>query len=505
VKQPLRGLPLRIRLVAAVVALVAAGLAVTGAVATASLHSYLLQRVDNQLIGAQIPPNVCGDFGIGPGGEHGGRDFQNQFYVQQLASDGTVVCTLHASTSDDAPAVGTLSTTQADALSAHPFTVGSVDGGTSWRVLVRVFPDGDRRVVAATLTDVNHTVGRLVALEIVISLVVLVLLAGAGYLVIRRSLKPLLDVEHTAVAIAGGDLSQRVPDLDPRTEIGRLTRALNAMLGQIEHAFARQRASEQSARASEDRMRRFVADASHELRTPLTSIRGFAELYRQGAVADPADVARVMRRVEDEAERMGLLVEDLLLLARLDEERPLSLAPVDLLTIAADAVHDAQAIAPDRSVTLDVDGAPPVVLGDEPRLRQVVHNLVSNALQHTPPATPVEVRLHASAGDALVEVVDHGPGLAPDAQARVFERFYRVDTSRTRDAGGAGLGLSIVAALVAAHGGSVTVDDTPGGGTTFRVSLPMVSRPRLTATSQAAPSARSAMPDTLSSDPAQED
>jgi two-component system, OmpR family, sensor kinase len=252
-----------------------------------------------------------------------------------------------------------------------------------------------------------------------------------------------------------------------------LTRALNAMLGQIEHAFARQRESEQAARASEDRMRRFVADASHELRTPLTSIRGFAELYRQGAVREPREVTRLLRRVEDEATRMGLLVDDLLLLARLDQERPLSFAPVDLLTVVGDVVHDARAVTPDRTIGLTIDEGPPIVLGDEQRLHQVVQNLVVNAVRHTPAGTDVQVHLATLDGHAVVSVIDHGPGLDPQARERVFERFYRVDSSRARDAGGSGLGLSIVAALVAAHGGRVAVEDTPGGGATFRIELPL--------------------------------
>ena len=220
-------------------------------------------------------------------------------------------------------------------------------------------------------------------------------------------------------------------------------------------------------------MRRFVADASHELRTPLTSIRGFSELYRQGAVRDENEIARLMRRIEDEALRMGMLVDDLLLLARLDQERPIAFAPVDLVTVVGDVVHDAKAVAPQRAVDVAVDGDPPIVAGDDARLHQVVQNLVTNALRHTPADTPIEVRLTSEARQAVVEVVDHGGGLSPEIRERVFERFYRVESSRTRDAGGAGLGLSIVAALVSAHGGSVSVQDTPGGGATFRVVLPL--------------------------------
>jgi len=473
-KHMLRGVPLRIRLVAAVVVLVAGGLAVSGFVATAALHSYLLQRLDTQLATAPGPDcNRFGDRG-GPFGGHGPGNFPTQFYVAHYDQNGALQCAQQPSTTSATPDVGTMTPDRADDLSRRAFTAPSTGGGAQWRVVVNVDQNGID-LVATSLSDIDHTVNRLVLLEIGVGLVVLVLLAGAGYYVIERSLKPLVDVERTAAAIAAGDLSRRVPDQDPRTEVGRLTAALNSMLAQIEHAFARQRESEQAARTSEDRMRRFVADASHELRTPLTSIRGFAELYRQGAVKDRREVTRVMRRVEDEAQRMGLLVDDLLLLARLDQERPLTFAPVDLLTVAADAVHDAQAVAPDRQVDLDVAGPPPVVTGDEARLRQIVHNLVTNALRHTPEGSPVSVRLSSSDDKAVVEVVDHGPGLSADVRERVFERFYRIDESRTRAHGGSGLGLSIVAALVAAHGGAVRIDDTPGGGATFRVELPATS------------------------------
>ena len=471
-----RGIPLRIRLVAAVVALAAIGLALTGIVTTAALHRYLLDRVDSQLLAAVHVPGEqpCTDFpDRRGGGGPGPRRLPSQYAVAQYAADGSLICSIGASTTDAVPDLHTVTAARLDQLSVHPFTVGSVKGGMSWRAALNIAPDGDVIVVASPLSDVTHTVSRLIVLESGIGLVVLAVIAAVGYLVIRRSLRPLVDVEHTAVAIAGGDLSRRVPDLDPRTEVGRLTRALNTMLGQIEHAFARQRESEQSARASEERMRRFVADASHELRTPLTSIRGFAELYRQGAVTEPKEVTRLLRRVEDEATRMGLLVDDLLLLARLDQERPLSFTPVDLLTVAADVVHDARAVAPDRTIDLDVDNQPPIVLGDEARLHQVVANLVMNAVRHTPPDTDVQVRLASRSGRALIAVVDHGPGLSAQARERVFERFYRVDSSRTRDAGGSGLGLSIVSALVAAHGGSVSVEETTGGGATFIVALPL--------------------------------
>ena len=241
--------------------------------------------------------------------------------------------------------------------------------------------------------------------------------------------------------------------------MGRLAAALNEMLAQIETAFAQRQASEAEARAAADRMRRFVADASHELRTPLTSIRGFAELHRMGAVPDRAAEDRVMSRIESEAKRMGLLVEDLLLLARLDQQRPLDRKPVDLSLLAADAVHDARTVAPGHHIRLELPeaGPAPVVLGDEARLRQVLANLVGNAYSHTPPGTSVTVRVTATCGCAVLEVADDGPGMGAEDAARVFERFYRTDRSRTRASGGTGLGLSIVASLVAAHGGTVSV------------------------------------------------
>ena len=346
-------------------------------------------------------------------------------------------------------------------------------------------------LIAQSLGPVASTTHHLVLVLVVIGLVTVLVLAGVGYLLVRASLRPLRVVERTAADIAGGDLSHRVPEADPRTEVGRLSQAFNRMLGEIETAFAERAASEQTARTSEammrrsegaareseQRMRRFVADASHELRTPLTSIRGFAELYRQGAVTDPGDLQRVMQRIEDEALRMGVLVEDLLLLARVDQERPLETCPVDVLELAADAVHDARAIDPERPISLEVGATDPlpVVTGDDARLRQVLGNLVMNALRHTPAGTPVTVRLRTETEPdpcVVLEVADEGPGLDPEDAAHVFERFYRVDRARTSD-GGTGLGLAIVAALVAGHGGRVEVDTAPGRGATFRVRLPL--------------------------------
>jgi two-component system OmpR family sensor kinase len=287
--------------------------------------------------------------------------------------------------------------------------------------------------------------------------------------VVRLGLRPLERMGRTAEAIAGGDLSQRVSPATPRTEIGRLGLALNSMLSQIESAFAERTQSEQ-------RLRRFIADASHELRTPLTSIRGYAELLRRGAERSPEDSELARRRIEAEATRMSVLVDDMLLLARLDQGRPLERERVDLQAIVRDARADASAVAPARRVTVDAPDRV-VVTGDDMRLRQVVGNLVRNALVYTPPETPIEIGLARQNGHAVLTVADHGPGLPPDVGTRVFEPFYRGDAGRSRDRGGAGLGLSIVAAVVAAHEGAVRVSETKGGGATFIVDLPTGPEP----------------------------
>ena len=481
-------MPLRVRLVVATTLLVAVGLAISGFVASATLRGYLVERVDERL--PQDAQHFTGpDFNDGPlGGTGGGelgprdRDFETNIYVAFYNPAGTRYFTVHPKFGPTSQAAPNLPFAISDGSthSGQPFTVASKSGGGSWRVLATPGPAGGTVFVAESLSDVQHTVGRLELLELLIGLCVVVILAGAGYVVVRRSLKPLMEVEQTAEAIAAGDLTQRVPPAHPGTEVGRLSAALNGMLAQIERAFQVQRESEQSARRSEEQMRQFVADASHELRTPLTSIRGFAELFRQGAVADPEELERVMRRIEDEGARMGVLVDDLLLLARLDQRRPLQREPVDLGQLANDAVEDVRMVAPGRSIDLSVgESHPPVVIGDELRLRQVLGNLLGNALQHTPDDAAIHVRLGTRTDDsgqwAVLEVADEGPGLSPEHAERVFERFYRVDAARSRSHGGSGLGLSIVGGLAEAHGGHVELDTAPGEGATFRVILPLAT------------------------------
>ncbi len=460
----LRALPLRWTLVAALVLLAGIGLLASGVAVTSALQNSLLSRVDRDLEEAartwarpdRPPPTP-------PLDAPSSRRPPSPFYVQAVDADGRVLFVVNDEST--APDVSNDPT-------GRPVTVGAAgDDGPHWRVMSTENASGVVTTVGMSLAETEETVDRLVVLQTVIGAVVLVALAVAGGVVVRMSLRPLDEVERTAAAIAEGDLSERVPEGDPRTEIGRLSVTFNAMLGRIESAFAATAASEESARLSEEKMRRFVADAGHELRTPLTTIRGFAELYRQGA---STDTGMLMERIEREARRMGLLVEDLLMLARLDEQRPLDRSPVDLLAVAADAVHNARAVAPERTITLDIIDGPgtPEVLGDDARLRQVLSNLVTNALTHTPPDADVTVRVGTADTDAVLEVADTGPGLDPDDRERVFERFYRADASRTRASGGSGLGLSIVAALVAAHGGKVEVESEKGLGSTFRVRIP---------------------------------
>ncbi|KUI18608.1 ATP-binding protein [Mycobacterium sp. GA-1285] len=463
-----RRVPLRVALVAATLLLVACGLLASGVAVTTILRHTLSNRVDQELLDAsrgwaQAPRQGSDDALESP---NPARPPTN-FYVRGVGADGHIWIAVNDR--DAEPALP-----PDNDVGPEPVTVGSLDGSdVQWRAMTVRGPDGVV-TVAVDFSDVQTTVRELVYAQVGIGLAVLLVLGVAGYAVVHRSLRPLVEVEQTAAAIAAGDLDRRVPQRDPRTEVGRLSLALNGMLAQIQTAMAASEASAEQARNSEERMRRFITDASHELRTPLTTIRGFAELYRQGAARD---IEMLMSRIESESGRMGLLVEDLLLLARLDAQRPLERRRVDLLTLATDAVHDAQSIAPNRSIRLEVLDGPgtPEVIGDEARLRQVLGNLMANALEHTPETAGVAVRVGTVGDRAVLEVCDEGPGMTEDDAQRVFERFYRADASRTRASGGTGLGLSIVDSLVLAHGGTVDVTTAPGQGCAFRVSLPRIA------------------------------
>jgi two-component system OmpR family sensor kinase len=623
-----RRTPLRVKLITAVLALVAIALVVISVAGISILRSYLLDQADAQL--AHLHADATSEHHRFGGGGFGGPFAPEKYVAQAVIGNGQVVAM------NDTPQFGQNgpdvpnSRAWINANAGKPVTVSAISGNDSWRIAAypgRTFTvlnqdTGTESEVSGTLvigvdvTSAYNTISRLTTIDLIVSVLLLILLCIIGIAVVRASLRPLTDIEETAGAIAAGDLTRRVPESDPRTEVGRLGRSLNAMLSQIEAAFAARAASELAARRSEERMRQFVADASHELRTPLTAIRGFAEYYRQrggvaelpgGAAALPAaadsrdtaqhrpagpgpeagtvshwpdpgaqrwadtgpypvyapdfgpepaqygaaagqdgastltrtELDRIMRRVEGESARMSVLVEDMLLLARLDQQRPLEQQTVDMLTLAADAVHDARMVAPDRNISLSVgSGAALLVIGDEVRLRQVVGNLVNNAVTHTPEGSPIEVRVRsgsldewrgrpagdgnalavaravpgsapappppspepasargqargwapAQAGHAddtgdpyaavVLEVADHGAGLTQEQAEHVFERFYRADQARSRQAGGTGLGLAIVAALVAAHGGAVWVESTPGRGATFCIAIPLAPEAR---------------------------
>ena len=462
-------LPLRVGLVAATLLLAACGLTASGIAVTSILRHSLIKRVDQTLQEGSRRSWAQAPLGTSP--VRRGPTLErppSNFYLRAISPDGRTWTVVNDSNAQ--PALP-----ENNDVGPKPTTVGSVDNsGVQWRAVSVRGPYGRLVTVAYDLSDVRETVRSLVWLQLGIGAAVLVVLGLAEFWSVHRSLRPLMEVEQTAAAIAAGQLDRRVPERDPRTEVGRLSSALNGMLAQIQRALASSESSAEKARTSEERMRRFITDASHELRTPLTTIRGFAELYRQGAARD---MEMVMSRVESESRRMGLLVDDLLLLARLDAQRPIEQNRVDLLALASDAVHDAQAIAPKRNITMEVFDGPgtPEVLGDEPRLRQVLGNLVTNALQHTPESADITVRVGTEGDDAIVEVVDEGPGMSQEDALRIFERFYRTDSSRARISGGTGLGLSIVDSLVLAHDGTVTVTTAPGQGCRFYVSLPRIA------------------------------
>ncbi|MHB1444577.1 MAG: sensor histidine kinase [Acidimicrobiales bacterium] len=480
---------LRWRLLALLGVLLLCGLGVSGMVTYRALNSYLVQREDLQLNSFAraaardlIGTGAFGGYGPRIGfGTGGGEPF-----VEALNQSRAVVASSPASagaTVLPAPKLPThlpsWPSTEAatDPVGDAAFLTVPSSGPGQAPYRVRVSPlssgplevPGDTLIVATPLTDVEATLHAMVWTELGVTAGVLILALLAGLWLVRRSLRPLDEMTDTAGEIAAGQLDRRVPVEGDRTEVGRLGLALNGMLGRIEGAFAEKE-------ASEARLRRFVGDASHELRTPLTSIRGYAELFRRGADRRPEDLAKVMHRIEEEATRMGLLVDDLLLLARLDQGRPLEDDQIDLCTLVDDAVDAARVVEPDRAIDTELAG-PLLIRGDRNRLRQVIDNLLGNVRMHTPAGAPARVRLFREAGSAVLEVEDSGPGLDPDAAGKVFERFYRADAARTHENGGAGLGLSIVHAIVTAHRGSVSASNRAQGGAVFRVVIPLAPAP----------------------------
>ena len=492
--EPLHEMPLRLRLVAVMVSLLAAALAITGAAGVLQLRGYLEDRQANELrqsyrpianaaheavvenrnttINAVVPENTYFTRIILPAGSD--RPLAQIRDLRVTSTDNDE----QASDSDGPkPRFPDLALDSPRVHDHQPFVVQSVGGGsTRWMVIAGETTDGGIYAVAVSLDRTDEIVDKVRWFGVMIAMLALLALALLGWFAIRRAFRPLRQIEDTAKAIAAGDLSRRVPEAATNDEVSSLSHSLNVMLAQIEGSFA-------VRAASEERMRQFVADASHELRTPLATVRGYAELFRQGAVSDPEDLRSAMRRIEDEASRMGVLVEDLLTLTRLERrqpapgEQPRNLGPVDLTVIGADAAQDAQALDHGREIGLVGLAGPvqPVVVhGDEDALRQVVTNLMANAIRYTPEHTPIEIVVGARDG-AELHVRDHGPGVPEQQRHRIFERFYRADASRNSASGGSGLGLAIVAAIVQAHGGSVHVDETAGGGATFVVRIPQVS------------------------------
>ena len=464
---------LRVRVMAVAAFLVTITSVVMGSLGTALLHGYLLGRADQQLrdFAAVASRNLAGGPPRLPRARQPGQPSQPfQFLIEIISSGGRISVPEaplhHASLPQIAPSQ--LSRAR------EPFTAPAAgDPGDSWRVLVRTLPGGRHAVIAFSLDNLNRTVTRLEIADAVAGAVAIVLLAGIGLPLVRISLSPLARIGDTAAAIAAGDLSRRIDHPPHSTEVGRLAESLNAMLARIEAAYRAREEGEARALDSEDRMRRFVADASHELRTPLTAVRGLAEFsLQQGTDASPAELLRLMTLIQAEATRMGRLVEDLLMLAQFDHHRPLERRPVDLSSIAAQAVLAARLIQPDRPITLRAE-VPVIVDADAEQLRQVLDNLIGNALQHTPQGSAVTVTVADQAGQAQLTVTDSGPGMTTDQASHVFERFYRTDPARTRARGGSGLGLSIAAALTAAHAGTITVDTQPDRGAAFQVRLPL--------------------------------
>ncbi|MCU1545812.1 MAG: sensor histidine kinase [Homoserinimonas sp.] len=531
---------LRTKITGVTVFIVTMGLLVAGVGTMTVLRTYLLDKVDEQIraVAAELPTRIDLDDTVSSSDQIGA---QSPFYLAALDFDGNLI---DDNLDDDQrlmrPALDQLTLPYVISNSDSAFTVQNDARTSQMRVIAFPVEIASSRVlvtqvVGLSLDDTNSTIARYTAIFLGFSLSVVILSAALTRVLVTSTFRPLREVEATAAAIAEGDFSQRLPGTTPNTEVGRLNRSLNTMLNRIDRAFGdRAKTIEQ--------MRRFVGDASHELRTPLVSVRGYAELYRMGALQTPEEVSQAMERIEKEAIRMGGLVEDLLELARADEAKALSLTPVDLLPIVQDAALDAMASQPDRAVDVVVvepeipesqsladapesptrplttttgpiafAGAqlarlrslrarqskatgsippmeqptpvepaalviPAVVLGDENKLRQVVTNLLGNALRFTPAGSPIELGLQVDAERrvALLDIIDHGEGIAPQIREKIFQRFWRADTSRARETGGSGLGLAIVAAIVAQHKGQVEVLETPGGGATFRLSLPLL-------------------------------
>ena len=478
-------LSLRTQLVLVTSVLIALAIAVTSLVAISALRAQMVHQLDEEMKASSS--SLVSSVGTSQTRQDGAV---GSYRVYVLDQHGNV---LHSIAGADQQAENEPVLTGWDSEKVKKYhetgtTVNSRTGSNDWRIMpisLESSTNGQASsmVIALPLKQTNQVVALVGVLTFAFGLATLAAAIAMTWVIVTRTFEPLARVEQTAAKIAAGDLSQRIEDYNPSNEIGNLAISLNTMPAQIESSFNAQA-------KSEAKMRRFVGDASHELRTPLVSIRGYSELYRQGALPNDEAVATAMGRIESESKRMGQLVEDLLTLARIDERRESKLAPFDLFHLAVDASNDAYATSPDREVSLvgltdDVAPTSAPVIGDESRMRQVVANLLTNAMRYTPAGTPLEIAVGVREDVpgyplSVIEVRDHGPGIHGEDRERVFERFYRTDTSRSRETGGTGLGLSIVAAILEQHDGSVHIEETPGGGATFVISLPFYPAPVMT-------------------------
>jgi two-component system, OmpR family, sensor kinase len=476
---------LRVRLLLAVGAVAVVALVAADLVTYAQLRSSLYSRVDQDLVQAAHPGLVGGPNPQGGPNNPNGNGIT--ILVEVVTPAGEVVYSNTPKYGGETyapalPAEITGYSKAPDGMEVTYFTTSSNrSGGPTFRVLAEKMQSGpnpgDVLVVAEPLGDVEATLRSLEIVEIIVSACALFVGALLGWWLIRRALSPLLAMERTAESIAAGELDERVPGANEKTEVGRLAGTLNVMLGRIQHAFAQRDATEAELRASRERLRQFVGDASHELRTPLAAVSAYAELFERGASRRPEDLERVLVGIRAETSRMGRLVEDLLLLARLDEGVPLASDPVELVSVASDAARTAEAVGPAWLVSL-VAESPVEVTGDGSRIRQVIDNLLANVRAHTPPGTLTTVTVRTDRDQAVIEVADNGPGFTEEQAQKVFERFYRTDASRSRASGGAGLGLSIATSIIAAHGGSISA--RPGGdagGAVFTVMIPLARIP----------------------------
>ncbi len=475
VRTPLSLWSLRNRLILAAVVLTALAISASDFAANTALRSYLISQMDQELLSISGGSLTRLDrAGIEEENESNEgspfREFRPLRGVPTSASvtlldvDGNLIGRVGGDLSKEQIAVVGMTISEVQEKGNKPFTIKGNDGQPDVRAVAQVLPTGLGSVIVAnSLAEVDRTLNRLGFFFFILGLLALLAIALVSRWIIAISLKPLEAVEETAEAIAAGDLSARLPAAKPDTEVGRLTTALNTMLGRIEESFA-------ARVSSENKLRRFVADASHELRTPLTAIRGFAELHRQGAVVGEEKTKELVGRIEKESIRMSSLVEDLLLLARLDQSREMAQDPVDLNALLVEAVASAKAAGPNHPIELSLPSAEVFVLGDNERIHQVVANLLANARTHTPNGSQIKVSLEQGASETIISVSDNGPGLSESDQERIFERFFRADPSRARTSGeGSGLGLSIVDAVMKAHGGYVSVQSKLGEGATFKL------------------------------------